>query len=80
MFVLLPAAAAAGQFGIAMAVWALNVVLFILFSCLLLGRAVFYSRTIANLYRHPNQSLFVGAIPMAFSTITNGVVAFLIPR
>lgn len=80
MFPLLLAAADAGQFGIAMAVWALNVVLFIIFSCLLLGRAVFFSGTIVNLYRHPNQSLFVGAIPMAFSTITNGVVAFLIPR
>jgi hypothetical protein len=70
----------AGQDGIAMAVWALNVVLFIAFSCLLASRALFFPRTLASLWRHPNQSLFVGAIPMAFNTITNGVVVFLIPR
>lgn len=63
-----------------MAVWALNVLLFMLFSCLLLARAVFYTDTIRHLYHHPNQSLFIGAVPMAFSTITTGVVALLIPR
>jgi tellurite resistance protein TehA-like permease len=56
------------------------VALFLVFSCLMLSRAVFFTDTMKHLYRHSNQSLFVGAIPMAFSTITNGVVAFLIPR
>lgn len=69
-----------GQEEIALAIWALNVLLFLLFSCLLLGRSLLYSSTLRHLYHHRTQSLFVGAIPMAFSTITNGVVAFLIPR
>jgi tellurite resistance protein TehA-like permease len=70
----------AGQMGMGMAVWALNVVLFVAFSLLKLGRALCFPRSLLTLMRHPNQSLFVGAIPMAFNTIANGVVVFLIPR
>lgn len=74
------APAAPGQDDIALAIWSLNVLLFLLFSCLMLCRALLFSSTLRHLYHHSNQSLFVGAIPMAFSTITNGVIAFLMPR
>lgn len=71
---------AAGQQEIAWAIWWLNIVLFAFFSLLFLARALFFSSTMVRLFEHPNQSLFMGAIPMAFSTITNGVVLFWVPR
>eukprot|EP00775_Hariotina_reticulata_P004122 gene4122-4368_t len=69
-----------GQAEIGLAVWSFNALLFALFSLLMLGRLLLFTATIPKLFNHPNQSLFCGALPMAFSTITNGVVAFLVPR
>lgn len=69
-----------GQQGIGWAIWWMNVVLFILFSCLLLGRILFYSSTLRQLLKTPSQSLFLGAIPMSFNTISNGVLLFWAPR
>lgn len=69
-----------GQHGIALAVWALNVALFITFLCLLLSRAVCYPASARELLEQPNQSLFLGTLPMSISVITGGVVAVLVPR
>lgn len=69
-----------GQSEIGLAVWSFNALLFAVFSLLMLGRFILFSATIPKLFNHPNQSLFCGALPMAFSTITNGVVAFMVPR
>jgi tellurite resistance protein TehA-like permease len=69
----------AGQQELALAVWALTALLFAAFSCLLLGRAIMWPRTMLHMVNHPLQSLFVGAVPMSVSTLTNGVVALWQP-
>lgn len=75
-----PAVLCAGQQGIAFAIWALNLALFITFLCLLLSRAVCYPASARELLEQPNQSLFLGTLPMSISVITGGVVAVLVPR
>lgn len=75
-----PAVLCAGQHGIALAIWALNVALFITFLCLLLCRAVCYPASAKELLEQPNQSLFLGTLPMSISVVTGGVVALLVPR
>jgi tellurite resistance protein TehA-like permease len=70
----------AGQQEVAWAIWWLTALLFVFFCCLFLGRALLFSSTMQHLFSHPNQSLFLGAVPMSFSTLTNGVVLFWVPR
>eukprot|EP00878_Enallax_costatus_P030744 GHUV01033526.1.p2 GENE.GHUV01033526.1~~GHUV01033526.1.p2 ORF type:complete len:280 (+),score=28.77 GHUV01033526.1:208-1047(+) len=69
-----------GQNEISWAIWWLTVVLFVLFSCLMLGRVLFFTSTMPKLFRHTKQSLFLGAIPMSCSTLTNGIILFWYPR
>jgi tellurite resistance protein TehA-like permease len=69
-----------GQQAIAWAIWWLAALLFVFFCYMLLGRALLFSSTMQHLFQHPNQSLFLGAVPMSVSTLTNGVVLFWIPR
>lgn len=69
-----------GQQAIAWAIWWLTALLFVFFCIMLLGRALLFSSTLPHLFRHPNQSLFLGAVPMSVSTLTNGLVLFWIPR
>jgi tellurite resistance protein TehA-like permease len=70
----------AGQKGIALAVWSLNVALFSTFLCLLLSRALCYPASARELLEQPNQSLFFGALPMSISVVTGGVATLLVPR
>eukprot|EP00877_Chromochloris_zofingiensis_P009043 jgi/Chrzof1/4392/Cz14g11130.t1_SLAC1 len=37
-------------------------------------------QSLRALLRHPNQSLFLGAIPMSVNVITNGLCTFWLPR
>lgn len=50
------------------------------FSVLFLGRLLVYRDTVRPFIRHNTEPLFLGAIPMAFSIISNGVVLFVGPR
>lgn len=68
-----------GQLQIGCAIWALTVLLFVAFSCLLLARLVCYPRSMRQLLRHPVQSMFLGTVPMTWGTITQGVVVFGLP-
>lgn len=54
--------------------WSINVFFFVIFSMLFLGRAFFYPDSFRRLLHHPIQSLFIGAIPMGFATIVNGMI------
>jgi C4-dicarboxylate transporter/malic acid transport protein len=65
-----------GQLEIARGLWIVNVFFFALFAALFAGRALFYPRSFAKLFDHPVQSLFIGAIPMGFATIINGLLDF----
>ena len=63
-----------GQRPIAWAVRALNVLLFVWASLLFSARLLLMRRALHNVFSNPNEGLFLGAIPMSFSTITNGLV------
>ncbi|WP_414041791.1 TDT family transporter [Acidithiobacillus sp. M4-SHS-6] len=63
-----------GQKVCAQGLWAINVLFFVLFASLFMGRAVFYPASFRRLFQHPVQSLFIGAIPMGFATIINGLL------
>lgn len=58
----------------------LNVVLFTLFTIMQLAQAVVFPKEALLMLHDPTQSLFVGAIPMGFATIVNGIVFFCVPR
>ena len=62
-----------GQLVVARGLWSINVFFFGLFMVLFLGRAIFYPAAFRRLFEHPVQSLFIGAIPMGFATIVNGI-------
>ena len=63
-----------GQKIFAQGLWTINVLFFALFALLFLGRAAFYPASFRRLFQHPVQSLFIGAIPMGFATIVNGML------
>lgn len=63
-----------------MAVWCFNVALFMLFLGLMIRRAVFEPSSIRAMLQQPNQSLFLGTMPMSISVITAGIVLLLVPR
>lgn len=63
-----------GQLWLSRGLWLMNVVFFALFTLLFLGRAILFPRSMQRLFRDPVQSLFIGAIPMAFATLINGML------
>lgn len=63
-----------GQSFLARTLWTINVGFFSLFFILFLSRAIFYPDSFRRLFRHPVQSLFIGAIPMGLATIINGLI------
>jgi tellurite resistance protein TehA-like permease len=69
----------AAQRAAALAAWALSTLLFLLVASLFCARLAFFPETVAPMAHHPAQSLFLGAIPMAFCTLLNGVVLVLAP-
>lgn len=71
---------AAGQTEIGWAVWWLDVMLFCIIAAMLTARLVCFRSIARLLISDPSQAVMLGAIPMAISTITNGVVGFFLPR
>ncbi|MBZ5789328.1 TDT family transporter [Burkholderia contaminans] len=65
-----------GQRALASALWAIDIVLYLAFSAMLIGRAVRFPETIRPLLHHPVQSMFLGAVPMGLVPIINGIVLF----
>lgn len=63
-----------GQKFIAQGLGVINIVFFVLFALLFMSRAIFYPASFRRLIHHPVQSLFIGAIPMGFGTIVNGMI------
>ncbi|CAE6376788.1 unnamed protein product [Rhizoctonia solani] len=57
--------------GLGVAVLILNVCLFGLFSLLSAIRYIRYPEIFSSMYHHPVQSLFLGCVPMGFSTLIN---------
>src|SRR3984957_2450340 len=61
-----------GLSGIAVALWLLNIALFVLFSFLYASRWVFFFDGARRIFGHSVVSMFLGAIPMGLATIVNG--------
>ncbi|ACB96080.1 TDT family transporter [Beijerinckia indica] len=68
-----------GLHQIGMALWLLNIGLFVLFSFLYAARWIFFFHEARLIFRHSVTSMFFGAIPMGLLTIVNGFLAFGIP-
>jgi C4-dicarboxylate transporter/malic acid transport protein len=66
-------------YGVALALWAFNIVLFTMFILLYGARWIFFFDGARRIFAHPVASMFFGAIPMGLVTIINGFVVFGIP-
>jgi tellurite resistance protein TehA-like permease len=64
---------------ISVAIFALNVLLFIAFSAISVLRYTLYPEIFITMIRHPAQSLFVGTFPMGLATIINMIVFICVP-
>ncbi len=67
---------APGIMATAHALFWIDAVLFTLFLALFAGRWMFFYEDALPLLRHPVQSMFLGALPMALIPLVNGLVAF----
>ncbi len=56
--------------------WLIDIFFFVLFSALFIARMVLYPEAIKLLLKHPVQSMFLGAIPMALVPILEGFAIF----
>jgi C4-dicarboxylate transporter/malic acid transport protein len=65
-----------GLHTIGMALWLLNIGLFVLFSSLYAARWIFFFEGASRIFGHSVVSMFFGAIPMGLATILNGFIAF----
>ena len=61
---------------VAVGLWLLDVLLFVVFSGLYLARWVFFFDGAKRIFGHSVMSMFFGAIPMGLATIINGFIAF----
>ena len=68
-----------GLNGVAVALWLLDIALFVLFSFLYALRWVFFFDGARRIFEHSVISMFFGAIPMGLATIVNGFLVFGIP-
>jgi len=59
--------------------FALNCLLFALFTVISLVRYIVYPEIWGAMIRHPTQSLFLGTVPMGFATLVNMVVFVCVP-
>ena len=57
-----------------------NIVLFVAFSAISVARYTCFPGVIGLMLRHPQQSLFLGTIPIGLATIVNATVLIAVPR
>jgi C4-dicarboxylate transporter/malic acid transport protein len=65
-----------GQTQIGIGFWIVDILFFLLFSFLMIARIILYPEAIALMLKHPVQSMFLGAIPMALVPILEGFAIF----
>lgn len=57
-------------------IWLANIALFTLFTLVYAARWVLFPKEAILIFRHASMAMFLGAIPMGFATIVNGLAAF----
>lgn len=67
-------------FALGEALWLFNIVLFTLFSVLLIARWVFFFDEAMRVFNHPVVSMFFGCIPMGLATVLNGFLIYGTPH
>lgn len=60
--------------------WQLNIALFTLFSVLYAARWIMFRHEAKRIFSHDTVSMYIGTIPMGFSTLINGLLFFGLPR
>ncbi|KUR79045.1 TDT family transporter [Novosphingobium sp. FSW06-99] len=65
-----------GLHTVAVAVWLVNIGLFVTFALLYAARWIFHFDEARRIFDHPVMSMFFGTIPMGLATIVNGFVVF----
>ncbi|RKT99086.1 C4-dicarboxylate ABC transporter [Burkholderia sp. Nafp2/4-1b] len=65
-----------GRDSIAMTLWCIDIVLYLVFAVMFAARWILFPSTILPMLRHPLQSMFLGALPMGLVPIINGIVLF----
>jgi C4-dicarboxylate transporter/malic acid transport protein len=63
-------------FALGEALWLFNIVLFTLFSVLLIARWAFFFDEAMRVFNHPVVSMFFGCIPMGLATVLNGFLIY----
>jgi C4-dicarboxylate transporter/malic acid transport protein len=61
---------------VAEGLWLLNIVLFLIFGALYVGRWFLFPREARRIFGHSVMPMFFGAIPMGLATIVNGFLVF----
>lgn len=69
-----------GVHALALALWGLNIGLFVLFSVLYLARWLSYPREAFRIFGHSQASMFLGTVPMGLATLINGLLIFGVPH
>lgn len=65
-----------GQHQLAMALWMIDGLFFLLFTILFAARLIRFPETVRPMLDHPVQSMFLGAIPMGLIPVVNGLSVF----
>jgi tellurite resistance protein TehA-like permease len=59
--------------------FALNLALFLLFTCITVLRYILYPHLISAVLHHPHQSLFIATFPIGLATLINLIVLNCVP-
>lgn len=65
--------------GLAFGIFVVNILIYLALFILLSGRFIIDFKQAIQLLKHPQQSLFFGAVPMALSGLINGTLVFFTP-
>ncbi|WP_176091368.1 TDT family transporter [Burkholderia ambifaria] len=64
----------AGRQSAVITLWCIDIILYAVFAAMFIARWLCYPDTVVPMLRHPQQSMFLGALPMGLVPIINGIV------
>ncbi|KAG2172660.1 hypothetical protein INT43_000007 [Umbelopsis isabellina] len=69
-----------GEKYIGIALYFINIALFLLFLCFTISRNIMFPWVLKLLLRHPTQCMFIGTLPMGLATIVNATLLIAVPK